>query len=337
MKPLVSVIIPVYNVAPYLNEALDSVVQQTYRHLEILIIDDGSTDGSGPICDEYADDPRVKVTHQDNRGLSHARNAGLDRMSGEFVCFLDSDDAYEAAFVEKLVEAITREPSDISVCQYTVFKTNGKMLHRAGRNRRIGSLAPLLKEGKYGRAEALRALVDGKLNTMVWNKLYRKSLWNGIRFPDAHNYEDIDTVLRVLDLCSSIFMIDLPLYLYRERPESITHTHTKKNSGDWTLACARLEQYVEEHIPEIFSEAQLHRARLLRLNGMMNRFVNHTGSRTDRREMKKEIIEAAKEIEHWELKSAAAYIMILFCPWLLKISYSVYLLIRLLLWTVAGM
>ena len=97
---LVSVIIPVYNVKPYLKEALDSVVQQTYRKLEIIIVDDGSTDGSDKICDMYRQDTRVTVVHQENRGLSNARNTGMSMMKGDVVAFLDSDDAYYPDMIE---------------------------------------------------------------------------------------------------------------------------------------------------------------------------------------------------------------------------------------------
>lgn len=100
-SPLVSVIVPVYNVKPYLNEALDSVINQTYRNQEIILIDDGSTDGSGEICDEYATrDNRIKVIHQTNQGLSAARNAGLDIMHGSVISFLDSDDAFHPQMIE---------------------------------------------------------------------------------------------------------------------------------------------------------------------------------------------------------------------------------------------
>ena len=125
--PLISVIIPVYNVRHYLKEALDSVIFQTYRNLEIIIIDDGSTDGSREICDDYLDDSRVTVIHQKNKGLSAARNAGLDIMTGEYVAFLDSDDAYQSSFIEEMVNAIVREVADIVVCKYTVHSTVSEM------------------------------------------------------------------------------------------------------------------------------------------------------------------------------------------------------------------
>ncbi len=115
---LISIVIPVYNVRPYLAEALDSVIHQTYANLEILLVDDGSTDGSGEICDEYASkDPRIRVIHQENKGLSASRNAGLDRMRGESVAFLAPDDAFDPCFIEKLAAALNREQADLAMCK----------------------------------------------------------------------------------------------------------------------------------------------------------------------------------------------------------------------------
>ena len=127
-KGFVSVIIPVYNVRPFLEEALDSVLNQTYKNLEIIIIDDGSTDGSGEICDEYAGrDNRIQVIHQDNGGLSAARNAGLDVMTGDLVAFLDPDDAYVDSFIETLVNAMAAEDVDLVICGCTVHYTTGPL------------------------------------------------------------------------------------------------------------------------------------------------------------------------------------------------------------------
>ena len=127
--PLVSVIIPVYNVAPFLNEALDSVIHQTYTNLEILIIDDGSTDESGEICDKYKRDQRVQVIHQENRGLSAARNIGLDMMTGDIVAFLDSDDKYNKDYISRLLISMEQHGSDITICKFSNHKTLDKLLY----------------------------------------------------------------------------------------------------------------------------------------------------------------------------------------------------------------
>ena len=116
--PLVSVIIPVYNVAPYLEEALESVINQSYNNLEILVIDDGSTDGSEIICEEYAArDKRIRVIYQVNGGLSDARNTGLDLAAGEYIAFLDSDDAYRSNMIEVMLRAVMRYQADIIICR----------------------------------------------------------------------------------------------------------------------------------------------------------------------------------------------------------------------------
>ena len=112
---LVSVIVPVYNVSPYLREAIDSVINQTYKELEIIIVDDGSTDGSGAICEEYASsDSRIKLIHQSNRGLSGARNTGLECATGDFVAFVDSDDSISPVFIETLVNALSSASASIA-------------------------------------------------------------------------------------------------------------------------------------------------------------------------------------------------------------------------------
>ena len=125
---LVSVIVPVYNVSPYLREALDSVINQTYKELEIIIVDDGSTDGSASIYEEYAaSDPRIKLIHQANKGLSGARNTGLEHATGEFVSFIDSDDSISPMFIESLVNAMVSTSADVSICRFSAFETSGKM------------------------------------------------------------------------------------------------------------------------------------------------------------------------------------------------------------------
>ena len=125
---LVSVIIPVFNVQPFLSEALDSVIQQTYRNLEIILIDDGSRDGSEEICDEYARrDERIVVIHQKNKGLSAARNAGLDIMSGNAIVFLDPDDAFQPDYIKAMMTEMICQEADLVICKYALLNSTGKM------------------------------------------------------------------------------------------------------------------------------------------------------------------------------------------------------------------
>ena len=318
--PLVSVIIPVFNVAPYLREALDSVVQQTWSHLEIIIVDDGSTDGSGKICDEYRADARVQVIHQENRGLSAARNAGLDRASGEYISFLDSDDAWRPDFIRKLMGAMGN--ADIAICQYE--------MHRLKMDTG-GQIRPAAQKGFYSRKEALRALVDGTINVSVWNKLYRKELWKENRFPEGHNYEDVDTTCRVFDLCSRISFLDEPLYLHRKRPGSITQTGSGKNMEDLDLAYLHLEAFVETHIPEVFEEKHLEKARQSRLRGML---MFYAKGYVDEEKVRAACEEADPENCSFRMRTACRIIR--FCPWLMKVLYPVYRPFRILAWKVFG-
>ena len=320
LSPLISVIIPVFNVAPYLREALDSVIQQTYPQLEIIIVDDGSTDGSGEICDEYCSDARVQVIHQENRGLSGARNAGLDRAAGEYIAFLDSDDAWHPNFIRKLLGAM--ENVDIAICQYEV--------HRQKLETR-GYIQPAAKKGFYSRKEALCALVGGTINVSVWNKLYRKELWKETRFPEGHNYEDTVTTYRIFDLCGLIFFLDEPLYLHRKRPGSITQTGSRKNIEDWNLACQHLEAFVETHTPELFSERHLKIAHQSWLNRMIIFYVKGYVDAVE--------VRAACEgvnLKDCNFRIRTACRIIRFCPLLIKILYPAYRSLRILIWKVFG-
>ena len=181
----VSVIVPVYNVASYLPEALDSIVNQTYKDLEIIIVDDGSTDDSASICEKYASsDSRIKVIHQDNRGLSGARNTGLAHATGDLVSFIDSDDSLSPVFIESLVNAMESSSAPIAVCRFAVIETSGSLSGVAA-----SSEFPNAPAGVYERTEAIKDLVEEKMCVNVCNKLFRRELWTDIRFPDGHVYE----------------------------------------------------------------------------------------------------------------------------------------------------
>ncbi len=337
---LVSIIIPVFNVRPYLIEALDSVLHQSYSKLEILVIDDGSTDGSGKICDEYSKkDKRIRIFHQENKGLSAARNVGLRMMSGEVVAFLDSDDAYHSFFIEKMVNAMIQEKVDLVVCKYTTHHTTGLLRH-ADKEKAMS----MMESGTYNRVSALRALIDGKINYSIWNKLYVRELWNDIRFLEGHVHEDIDATLRVFDLCKRINILDEPLYLHRKRFGSITDTHSLKNIRDRISSYSRFESFVKRYTPEIFTTEQLAMCKQQQIKQMTNIYIlysretENNNRRSYGEKLRKYIIEEGKEIEtgHLGFRTKTAYHMICFCPKVLIMMYPGYRYIRQLVWKYIG-
>ena len=255
-EPLVSVIVPVYNVEPYLREALDSVIHQTYRKLEILVIDDGSTDGSGRICDEYAAlDPRTKVFHQENRGLSAARNVGLDAMSGDVVAFLDSDDAFKPEMIANMLAEMQRHQADLVICSVARCYSVGPM-----DSAKVSTPRHLEKAVLSGK-EILQCLAVGKMNVATWNKLYLRRLWNQIRFPEGKVYEDTSTEYRIMSVAERIVSLPEVYYLYRLRPGSITSIASSNNARDLVTAYKEFEAFVTEHVPDMFNKEMLNTLR----------------------------------------------------------------------------
>ncbi len=265
MEPLVSVIIPVYNVLPYLREALDSVINQTYKNLEILIVDDGSTDGSGEICDEYLSDPRVVVIHQENKGLSGARNTGLDRMTGEYVAFLDSDDAFMPEMIEKMLDALIRSETYAAMCGYNACWTRG---HMNNTHIRKESYALFKNEIVFSSAEVISMLPNGQACWAVWNKLYSKTVWEEIRFPEGVNFEDMQIMCQILEKCKQVVAIPHVFVCYRQRKHSISNAQSRKALCDYLIATTSVEEYIKHRLyvvfpPKILISFQEQFARLL--------------------------------------------------------------------------
>lgn len=217
-NPKVSVIVPVYKTEPYLRACLDSVLAQTYRNLQIILVNNGSPDNCGAICDEYAEkDVRVQVIHKANGGPSSSRNAGLAAASGEFISFVDSDDVISPSFIESLLSA----DADIAQCGYTSD---------------ISQLEKGMKvkfESIDGFEMSERLCTEGSLvNTVVWSKLWRRDCFDGIRFPESRTYEDEFVTWKIFWRTNNIARTDAPLYYYRRREGSLMNSGASVHSID---------------------------------------------------------------------------------------------------------
>ena len=217
---MISVIVPVYNVEPYLSQCVESILCQTYSDLEILLVDDGSPDRCGQICDEYAkQDCRVKVFHTRNEGLSAARNLGLQNAKGEYIGFVDSDDWIEPEMYEVLLKGLEETESNVCVCGFCQEPGTIKK-----------DFQP--EEAVYQDVNALKALLEEKINYNVWNKLYRREMFQDRFFPVGKNYEDIAIMHRIMYEAGRVIIIPNVEYHYRVRSGSITKTYTAKNLID---------------------------------------------------------------------------------------------------------
>ncbi len=301
MKPLVSVIIPVYNVLSFLREALDSVISQTYQNLEILLVDDGSTDGSGEVCDEYKADSRVRVIHQENRGISGARNTGLDQMTGEYVAFLDPDDAFHTDMIGTMMEALLKHKAELAICGFNIFETEGS-LQQAART----DYVRFPGEEEFTDGEICEKLLRGKIPVAAWNKVYKREVWRKLRFPEGHVYEDIFIISSVLNQCGRTVIVPRILADHRKRRESITQTFTARNLRDYILSVRNALAHAEKRNPPPAARSiQLFRGNCI--NGIMLYWAKMRragGDQEELRRLKNEILDFAKEgIYGFDLKT----------------------------------
>ena len=236
MEPLISVIVPVYNVEDYLDQCMESIVGQTYPHLEILMVDDGSTDNSGALCDQWAErDQRIRVIHQENGGLSAARNTALDAMSGELVIMVDSDDVLHLDAVSILLQAIQAHHADVAIGSFVVFD---------GKDANWPTITSENTVRHYDSQAALKAIYyqDKLTNSSCW-RLFKASLFNDVRYPVGKYYEDLAIVYPLYKKCSLVVGIDDAVYGYRQRNDSILGRFSLKRA-DVLDICEQLERQV---------------------------------------------------------------------------------------------
>ena len=222
--PLISVIVPVYRVEEYLERCVKSILSQTYENLEVILVDDGSPDQCPAICDACAEkDARVKVIHQENKGLSGARNAGIDAASGEYLAFVDSDDYVSPHFIEELYQLLQDTGCAIGQCRFSYVKGDG--LVEEGDSAFCIYRGESLMEQLYGPEEKATCFV------VAWNKLYRAELFKetGIRYPEGRIHEDEATTYRLFHEAKKLAFLDRVLYgYYTENGDSITSVFSAK-------------------------------------------------------------------------------------------------------------
>ncbi len=205
----VSVIVPIYNVEKYLKRCVDSIINQTYKNLEIILVNDGSPDNCPQMCDEFAkQDSRIKVVHKPNGGISSARNAGLKMVTGEYFCFVDSDDWLHKQNVEALMFAVNKHKSDLTVADFLIAYDD-----ETYEEQEITSFECECNENKFK--------YYAKYLTSPWNKLYKTATFKDLHYPDGRVYEDAHVAPWLFETAEKISLVKNKLYYYFQRRNSI--------------------------------------------------------------------------------------------------------------------
>lgn len=241
MKFKISIIVPIYKVEKYLNRCIDSILSQSYENIEVILVDDGSPDNCGKICDEYQlKDKRIKVIHKINGGLSSARNSGLDIATGDYIGFVDSDDWIEPKMYETLIENAIKYDAQISV----------------------GGVVDLLEEGnKY---TSIKSTFNGNIDIQclnkeqamkkffleswsAWDKIYKREVHENIRFPEGEINEDEAIAINLLENCEKIVYTNEIFYNYIKRKDSITTSEFSEKKLDWYRNCKKNLEFIKEN------------------------------------------------------------------------------------------
>lgn len=240
----ISIIAPVYQVEKYIGQCIESVINQTFKNFELILIDDGSKDKSGNICDEYAKrDKRIHVVHTENKGAASARNRGLDLATGKYIAFVDGDDYLAKNMLDKLYKVITQENCDVVVCDFLNLHANPDK-----------DFSLQLSDSKVSGREILSHLKNQKnygVWTIVWNKLYKKEILKDLRFPEGKYFEDEIFSDQLYLRCNEVQVISDVLYYHRVLETSTMNTQKIRNYLDLIDAFQlRINLYLENRLPD---------------------------------------------------------------------------------------
>lgn len=246
-QPLISVIVPIYNVKEYLDRCVESIVNQTYKNIEIILVDDGSPDNCPQMCNEWAEkDTRINVIHKENGGLSDARNAGLKIATGEIVSFIDSDDWIELDMFEKMLNRMIEDDSDIVSCGVKWVEEDGNVIRDVTvSNDEVLDMQSAMKE----------LLNDGKLKQHVWNKIYKFDLIKDVPFEKGKYHEDVFWSYQIVGRAKKVSVVKESFYNYVQRSNSIMGEGFSAKRLDALDANRQRCEYMKEHFPELYDKS----------------------------------------------------------------------------------
>lgn len=259
---LVSVIVPVYKVPAFIGKCVESLLDQTHKNLQIILVDDGSPDECGVLCDGYAQrDSRVQVIHKENGGLSDARNAGIEQAAGDYLAFVDGDDFVSEDYIETLLNACITNQTKMAACGYYIYYSDQQMIRHCAQKDRV-----------FSGEEAVRDIftMKNEIDVVAWNKLYARSLFSDgtIRYPVGKLHEDVFTTWKLCAAAGAISCVVRPCYYYVQRNDSIMGRQFREKRLDVLEALEAMVPFVEAHKPDF--DMEYIRYKFLTLLTMLN-------------------------------------------------------------------
>lgn len=241
--PLISVIIPFFNVKPFFNDCLKSVISQTYKNLEIILVNDGSNDGSLDIANSYLNlDTRVKLINQENKGISAARNTGIKNATGEYLTFIDSDDFVSESYIHHLYEILEKNQCLVSIGAHYIYRNDKEIIFKGFSNDRLLLTKEVIQE----------ILLDKNCDLSLWGKLYKATLFMDITFPEGKLFEDTAVTYKILLKCKTIICSSQANYYYRKRKNSITTSESFLKKMDLINFTKQMTEEIKKIYPDMF-------------------------------------------------------------------------------------